>query len=255
MKKILIMFFILMVFKSQLWAQHYITLGLGFSGAFFDSEDLDRFKETYNSVNSPYLANYMRGIGGAMGLRWEIGYRYIGRLGTAVLIGMQNYKSNDAAQYQNGEVRNLELKMNSMYVESEIGHTRKNFFVNGVLTLFFDRKLTLKSKYSGPTSEAVKNPLNGTYNSDTSISTDMGIAIGIIKEPIILTGKITYPLFTGGGSNILQDKRVEKIENGTDIFPNDYEDYCFDKTYDGVASDIDGLKILVTIALVIPLKK
>lgn len=241
-----------MVFKSQLWAQHYITLGLGFSGAFYDSEDLSRFKGTYNSVNNPYLAKYMQGIGRAVGFRWEFGYRHIDRIGTAVLIGMQNYTSKDAAQYQNGEVRNLELEMNNLYVEFEIGHTHSIFFVNGLFTFFFNRKLILESTYLGPMSES---PLDGTYIGDTSVSTDMGITIGIFKEPIIITGKISYPIFIRGGSTVLQDKRIEKVENGTDIFPNDYVDYCYGKTYDGVASDIDGLKILVTIAFAIPLKK
>ena len=107
-----------MVCKCQLLAQHYITLGLGFSGAVYDSEDLSRFKKTYNLVNGPSLLTSMRGIGEAVGLRWEGGYRYLGRLGMAVLVGIQNYVGKDGAQYQNGEARNLELEMNSLYVES-----------------------------------------------------------------------------------------------------------------------------------------
>lgn len=246
------MLLIFTVCKSQLWAQHYVTLGMGFSGAFFDSEDLDRFKETYNLVNSPYLANYMRGIGGSVGLRWEFGYRYLGRMGMAVLVGIQNYIAKDGAQYRNGEARNLELEMNSLYVECEMGYTHNIFFVNGVFTFFFNRTLILESTYSGLMSES---PLNGTYIGDTSVSRDIGIAIGIFKDPIIITGKITYPIFTGGVSTILQDKRIEKVENGTDVFPNDYVEYNYGKTYDGVSGDIDGLKILVTVAYAIPLNK
>ncbi len=252
MKGIFIMFLIFTVCKSQLWAQHYITLGLGFSGAFYDSKDLDRFKETYNLVNKQSLSMFMQGIGEMVGFRWEGGYRYRGRLGIAVLVGTQNYIGKDAAQYRNGETRNLELEMNNLYVECEIGRTHKIFFLNGIVTFFFNRTLILESTYSGLMSES---PLNGTYIGDTSVSTDMGIAIGIFKDPIIITGKITYPIFTRGGSTVLQDKRIEKVENGTAIFPNDYVDYCYSKTYDGIASDIDGLKILVTVAYAIPLTK
>jgi len=154
----------------------------------------------------------MDGIGEAVGLRWEGGYRYLGRLGFAVLVGIQNHTGKDGAQYQNGEARNLVLEMNSLYVECEIGHTHNIFFVNGVFTLFFNRKLILESTYSGQLSES---PLDGTYIGDTSVSTDVGIAIGIFKEPIIITGKIGYPIFTKGGSTVLQDKRIEKFENGT----------------------------------------
>lgn len=251
MKKILLIFFVLLFCNSPLRAQHYFTLGIGFSGAFLKSDDLNRFKDTYNLVNNPYLSKYMRGIDGAVGLRWEVGYRYMGGLSTAVLVALQNYTSKDAATYQNGETRNLELEMNSMVVEWEIGHTHNNLFISGVFTLFFNRKLILESEYSG---SLEKDPLSGTYISDATISTDLGIAIGIIRRQIILTGKITYPLFTGGSSNVLQDKRLEKIANGTDIFPADYADYCFEKNYKGVKSNIDGLKILVTVVFAIPIK-
>jgi hypothetical protein len=251
MKKAVLIFIILASYESPSWAQHYFTFGVGFSGAFFKSRDLDRFKDTYNLVNSSSLAKYMRGIDGAVGLRWEVGYRYMGGLSTAVLVGLQNYTSKDAATYQNGETRNLQLEMNSMVVEWEIGHTHNNLFISGVFTLFFNRKLILESEYSGLLE---KDPLSGTYISDATISTDLGIAIGIIRRQIILSGKITYPIFTGGKSSVLKDKRLEKIADGIDIFPADYADYCFGKTYDGVASDIDGLKVLVTVALAIPLK-
>ncbi len=252
MKKVFIIFFCLIVCKSPSLAQHYFTLGLGFSGAFFKSKDLNRFTETYNSVNSPYLAKYLRGIEGAVGLRWEVGYRYMGRLGIAVLAGLQNYISKDAATYQNGETRNLQLEMNSMVVEWEIGHAHNNLFISGVFTLFFNRKLILESEYSGLLE---KDPLSGTYISDATISTDLGIAIGIIRRQIILSGKITYPLFTGGKSTVLKDKRLEKIADGIDIFPADYADYCFGKSYTGIKSNIDGLKILVTVAFAIPLQR
>ena len=97
------------------------------------------------------------------------------------------------------------------------------------------------------------NPLNGTYHSKTSVSADVGIAIGVVKEPFLLTGKLMYPVFTGGRSNVLQDKTAEKIATGTDVFPSDYVAYCFDKNYDGMASNIDGFKILVTLAVAIPI--
>ena len=251
MKKLVLISIILASYESPSWAQHYFTFGVGFSGAFFKSEDLDHFKDTYNLVNSSSLAKYMRGIDGAVGLRWEVGYRYMGGLSTSVLIGLQNNTSKDAATYQNGETRSLELDMNGLFVEWELGQARNQFFINGLITLFLNRKLILESKYSDTTK---KEPLSGVYSSDATISTDLGIAIGIIRRQIILSGKITYPIFTGGKSNFLKDKRLEKIADGIDTFPADYADYCFGKSYKGVRSNIDGLKILVSIAFAIPIK-
>ncbi len=248
--------FIIMMGRSQTWAQHYVTLGGGFSLSFYDSDDLDHFKETYNLVNSPNLASLMMGIGGGEGLRGEIGYRHLGRLGAAVLIGWQRFSRSDLAEFNNGEVRRIELKLSSLYLEYEFGHTLENFlFVNGVVTVFLNRKFTLESIYSVPMGEVPKKRLSGTYKSDPSLSTDLGIAVGIFKKPLFLIGKITYPLFTGGSSNVLQDRSSEKIADGTNIFPRDYVDFLNEPTYEGVTSDIDGLKISLTLAFAITLKK
>lgn len=48
MKKLILTFFILIFCHSSSWAQQLVTLGLGFGGAFYHSEDLDQFKNTYN---------------------------------------------------------------------------------------------------------------------------------------------------------------------------------------------------------------
>jgi len=250
-----LLFLIILAFVPQLCAQQYLTLGVGYGMAFWGSEDLSLFRETYNFVNEYYLAERMRGFSPAVGVRWEIGYRHFGRLGTAVLVGSQSYTAKDVAQYQNGEVRRLDLRMSSMYVECEIGPTYKKFFVNGVFTFFFNRKLTLESVYSAPMGEVSKNPLDGTYEGDISISTDLGISVGIFREPIILTCKITYPLFTGGRSTVLHDRRIEKIANRTNIFPDDYEAYLYGRQYHGIKSNIDGLKILITAAAAFQIKK
>lgn len=256
MRKILIISLCLIVTRSQSGAQQLITFGVGFSGSFYHSADLDRFQKTYNLVYQQHLAKYMQGLDQAFGLRWEIGYRRPGRPGIAVLTGIQNYTSRDLAQFENAETRKLELQLKSLYLECEAGSTHKNFFLNGVLTLFFNRKLALKSTYSNPMDVDIPNKsLNGNYKGDTSISTDVGIMVGFYKEPIILAVKMTYPVFTAGRSSVLRDDKIEKVNDGTNIFPDNYEAFLIRKPYDGVASDINGLKVSVTIALAIPISK
>ena len=251
MKKILLILLIFIICKSQLWAQHYLTLGVGFSGMSLNSKDLDKFKETYNLVNGSNLALLMDGMGIVLGLRGEIAYRYLGKFGGSVSVGYQGYKGQDGVRYNNGETRNLTFKMNSMYLGCEYGITRNTFFVNGLVTTFFNRKILIDCVYSGPPEEVSRKTLNGNYSSDNSFSTDIGIVVGILRNPIILTAKITYPLYTGGKSNVLQDKN--KVAANKDVFPDDYVAYTYGEHYDGVACNIDGLKIMLTFIYAIQL--
>ena len=118
--------------------------------------------------------------------------------------------------------------------------------------VFFNRKLTIESNYYGQASDR-KSSLSGIYKGNAPLATDLGIAIGVFREPVFLIGKITYPLHTGGKSNILQDRSIKKIADGWIYFPDDFVQYVEGEPYKGVASDIDGLKIMVTLAIGIPI--
>lgn len=241
----------LLLFAPCLWGQHYLTLGVGFSTMLYGSDDLERFRDTYNQVNGPNLRTQMKGFGTGEGIRWELGYRYLGRLSMAVLAGVQNYTGSDAAHFQNGEVRDLELEINSLYLEYELGYLRKKFFVNGVVTVWMNRKPTVKSEYQTQAS-GTRNPLTGTYKTPASLATDLGVAVGVLREPVFLVVKVTYPVFTGGGSKILEDRAADKIADGLSLFPDDYVRYVDRQAYKGVASDINGLKVMVVVSLAIP---
>lgn len=256
MRKIVLVLFILMAGKSPGWSQHYMTLGLGVSLTFHQSDDLNRFTETYNLVNAAGLAQPLKGMdGSAVGFRLEGGYRHFGGLGGAVLAGWQQSTKKDIAQFGNGETRNLEFKINSFYVESELGHSFKKFLVNGLLTLSFQRKITIESVYSGPMGEVSEKTLTGNYRNDRAFSADLGIAVGLLREPMYLIAKITYPVYTGGGSQVLKDETPEKLSRGTEKFPGDYLEYVSSEVYPGVASDINGLRIMLTVAFAISLGK
>ena len=199
------------------------------------------------------LEKFMKGLRQLFGLRGEVGFRYFNSFNFAFLAGIQNYSIKDVAEFHTNDSRYFELKMNSLFIEGEFGHKFDNIFVNGVLTFFFNKKITLKSSYSGPTvtSDTVK-ALDGNYKGDTSFSTDVGIVVGILRDPLILSCKITYPIYTAGSSNVLQDNKKEKVENGTNIFPDNYDAYLYSEPYNGITSNIDGLKILVTIVFAVP---
>lgn len=248
MKKIISIFLILISITPQLFSQRYIILGGGGTAAFYNSQDLKLFKDSYNSVYQRRLKKFMKGLRQPYGLRGEVGFRYFNSFDFALLAGIQNYSIKDVAEFHTGDSRYFELKMNSLFFEGEMGHKFNNIFVNGVLTFFFNRKITLNSSYAGLTATPdTAKALDGNYKGDSSFSTDVGIVVGILKDPVILSCKITYPIYTAGGYNVLQDNSKEKITNGTNIFPDNYDAYLYREPYHGVKSNIDGLKILVTV--------
>jgi hypothetical protein len=250
---IFIVFLSYVLIIPRSWAQHYLTLGAGYSAALLGSDDLNLFKDTYNGVFGLSLIQPMKGFDVSVGMRWEIGYRRWSKINMAFYLGSQNFSGTDQARFYAGE-RQFTLDVKTYFVEFEAGRTIKKFFINGVLLVFFKRDVTLNSVYSTSEEES-KKALDGTFKGITAVSTDFGIALGYFKEPICLTAKITYPLFTGGGSRTLQDRSPDKMEEGTYIFPDDYEAYLFGEGYQGVKSNIDGLKFMVTVAYVFKIKK
>lgn len=239
---------------TPVFAQQYLIAGFGYSFAYYHSSDLDRFKNTYNSVNEPYLQFKMKGLKDAVGIRLQVGYRYIGRYHAAVIAGYQKYTSNDAGQFVNTEARNLKLKMHNFIAEIELGPALKKYLLNGVLTFHLQRRVRLESSYSLPGSAEEIRELTGTYTGNSSFSADAGIAVGMVKEPIVLAVKFSYPFITMGEANILTDNRSEKIRTHSTVFPDDYERFILREEYKGIGSNINGWKIMVSLTMLFKLK-
>ena len=251
MYKILLFVLVFFLCVSSLFSQNYLTIGFGYSLAFYQSEDLTKFRNTYNWVYATRLATPMRGLTEAAGIRIQVGYRYHGRYHAAVISGYSHYKSEDMGKFSNTEIRELDLNVKSIFTEFEIGPKFKKFLLNGLISLHFSRKLTLDSKYSIPGATETTKALNGNYQGDSFFSCDFGVSVGIFKDPVILLGKLFYPLYTSGSSNFFKDESPNKLINETSIFPDDYSKYLFDERgpYKGIGSDINGFKILITLSV------
>lgn len=256
MKAIFAAFVFLLILQPAATGQGYFTLGGGFGFMFPESGDLDNFTDTYNSVNAAGLAQPLEGFGGSAGAaRVEGGYRWLGKPGGAVLLGWFGSQKKDVAAFGNGETRGLELKITGLYLETELGYYRDNFFLNGSIGFVFNRTASIESQYSNPLGSVAAKSLNGTYKGTVNFSTDLGIVAGFLKEPLFLMFKIAYPVYRGSESEELRDKNSEKITSGTDKFPSDYVAYVNSPTYPGVASNINGLKLWLTVGLAIPAAK
>ena len=255
LRTIIIVFSLFLFCIHPLKAQHYLTGGMGYSIGFLSSDELDLFKNTYNDWYQSSLSRQLAGFSPSVGLRWFIEYRHMDRFNTAVSFGSQNYSSRDDATWINA-VRELKLEIRSWFLEAQLGRTfNDKYFVNGVLTVYFKRDITLASGYSSTLYQPEKSALTGLYEGATSVSTDLGIAVGLFKDPLFLSLKITYPLFTGGGAAALRDPDPEKYEQGTQIFPDDYDSYMLGYGYKGVKGNIDGWKIMITASAGLKIKK
>jgi len=257
MKKTVFVLSIILIFITAVRSQHYITPALGYGISFAKSDDLELFKDWYNTINGERgISTYFKGLGNPVGLRAQIGYRHFGKWSSYAAIGYQNMVSKDYAIYFDKSSRNLVLSMKSIFVEGGVGPRIKNLFFNGLLTVYIHRNVILESKYAGPPDpEGRAFPLNGEYRVDNTMAADFGIIFGIHKEPVVISAKITYPLFTGGGNEVLTDDSLQKVKAGTSIFPDDYDNYLYGEPFKGIAADIDGIKIIVTLAVALQIRE
>ena len=253
MKKLLTVVLFLSI--SPLQAQHILTLGLGFSASFYDAEKMQNFSNTYNFVNQDNLGSFMQGIDGAEGLRFEAGYRYVGRTNWGVLTGFQLFTRKNNARFNNGEVRNLELKWDSFYTEFELGRTWNIFFINGLLAFNFNRKLKIESNYFDGFGIPLEKLLNGTYKNSSLFTADAGFAIGFYRRALYLSLKFAFPVFITNRSKVFRDKSPVKIAEGSDRFPDDYIFFLNGEDYQGVSNEFNGLKVTLAVSCAIQLNK
>jgi hypothetical protein len=226
------------------FAQHYVTGGAGLIIGLVESEALDRFVTTYNQVNAPVLTNPVSNFSNTFGVRAEIGYRYLDKLSAAALAGYQWHSFEDVSNFSNGESRSFDLAFNNIFVEGEIGYQFGNFLVNGMLGFYLNRNVCIETSYSGVSDRS----LSGTYRSKSCWSSDIGISFGVHREPFFLMGRISYPVYTGGGDERLIDNDPVKVTDNLDKFPDDYWAYVAREQYDGIPSNIDGLKFIITLS-------
>ena len=247
-------------------SQHYIAPSVGYSLGFFNSDDLVLFKDSYNSFQRSYESGLLKGFSALnqpVGIRLELAYLYFGKIAGFANFGFQNFGAKDFAEFSNRTERKLELSQSSFFIEGGIGPRINQFFVAGIFTVYLSKKLSLESTDNVIYPPDQPNPLDGTYKTDKTISADIGMAFGVVKDPITLTFKITYPLFTGGKNSILVDDNLAKISAGTSVFPADLyevlstldpESDDYGKSYQGIRSNIDGFKIIVTLSVPFRLK-
>lgn len=240
---------------SQLQAQHILTIGTGFSTAFYDADETQNFSNTYNFVNQGNLSSIMQGINGVEGLRFEAGYRHIGRTNVGAIAGFQFFSRRNNAQFNNSELRKLDLKWNSFYTEFEVGRTWNIFFVNGLLSFNFNRRLKIESNYFDGFNRPLEKSLNGSYKNNSVFGADAGLAIGYYRTPLYLSLKVAYPLLVTNRSKIFRDDRPEKVIEGIDRFPNDFIQFLNRENYQGVSNEFNGLKVSLTVAFAFPLNK
>ena len=253
MKKLLAVLLFLSI--SPLQAQRILTLGLGFSASFYDAKEMNIFSNTYNFVNQNSLRSLLQGFNGAEGLRFEAGYRDVGRTNWGAIAGFQFFTRKNNAAFNNGELRNLELKWNSFYTEFEIGRTWNIFFLNGLLGFNFNRKLKIESNYFDQFGSPLEKLLNGTYKNSSLFTADAGFAIGYYRSPLYLSLKFALPVFTTNRSKVFRDESPEKVAEGSDRFPDDYRPFLNGEAYQAVSNEFNGLKVTLAVSYAIQLNK
>jgi hypothetical protein len=248
------LFFLMFVLcNGAAQAQHYLSAGAGFGLMQFDSRDLDLFQNTYNRVNAGFGQNVLlRGFDLGVGLSGEMSYRYLGNWSHALTFGYQEYSATDVAGFADGNDRNLRLNANHIYVQPSFGLNKRGLFVEGLITIYGARRFKLNSTLL-KTEQA--NSLTGVYEAQASYAMDAGIACGGLSGPIMLLVKLSYPVRKTDATKILSDPDPAKARDGLENFPADFVNYVALQPYKGLASDIDGFKIVITLSYALRLSK
>ncbi len=233
-------------------AQRYVTVGSGLGLLMLDNQELNRFRESYGQVNAADLYQTFRGFDGPAGLRWEVGLRTVAEHSMALTIASQGWQSQDWADFNNGDRRNLLLTFNRITLEGEYGLGMGNHFINALFVLSLRRSITMESSYSGGTPGKLEKTLSGTYKSTPAIAYDVGFSAGYIREPLLFILRLTLPVYTGGSDSFLLDQAKNARLGEFSIFPADYISYAAGIPYAGLRSNIDGFKITLMAMLVLP---
>ena len=247
-------FICLVIFTSSVFGQHLLLGGFGVNGLIINSNDLERFTSTYNSVNVASLTSPFKGLNDAFGIGFTAGYWHLRKYNSAILFGYQSFNDKNAAQFANGENRKLELKINHFYVEGQAGRSWDNLIFNGLVSVYLNRQISLESSYLEPGGQQIPKTLDGTYSATHPFSIDLGVAFGVYRAPLVLMGRLSYPIYINTDTEVLTDSNPTKVQDGTHIFPDDYFAYTNGTPYDGVSSKIDGLKISLTVYFAFQIK-
>ncbi len=237
-------------------SHHYVQLGSSFGRVTFQSSQLQKFKETYNMVNSRYQVNELAGFQNAEGLGWEAGYRHAGTWSFSITAGVLNFSKKDASNFSNGDSRTIELELKQYFLEfhQQLFRTR-DFFADVFLTTFLHRKIYINSAYNGYVTNTKPKTITGKYQSQPIFATDLGIAVGLIFQPMLLSLRFYYPVYSNGKNTLIRDPNPEKAALGVDAFPADYEAFVYLNDYTPMTGEIDGWKLLLNINLLIEMFK
>jgi len=230
-------FVILCAMSNQGFGQKHLQLHIALAGMFPNSDDLDNFTTTYNTLNQNYLARHLDGLSPTVGWRWGAGYRHFDKFNYALMIGMYQVGSEDQARFANGERREFKLYISSPFAELDAGYFTGTYLFNGLLTFYFNKQIKLETDYV--TFDPEDRPLDGIYRGQVNLTVDMGAKVGMIKYPFLITALISFPVYSSHEGTALS--------NGTNEFPGDYFSYVGKGEYPGLSADIDGFKIFVTL--------
>ncbi len=235
---------------------HFLQLGSSFGRMSVTTDQLKQFQQTYNQVNSRYQVNGLSGFDNVEGLGWEVGYRHQGRWNFCLSTGVFNLSKKDAASYSNGDSRTIEMEIRQYFLEyhHQVVQTRDLFF-DLFVSFFFHRKIHLTSYYNGSLSYPKPKTITGKYQSNPIFATDVGVTVGLIFQPVLLSLRFYYPVYSNGKKTLIRDSNPEKVAAGVDAFPADYEAFVYLNTYTPMTGQIDGWKIMLNIQLLLEIFK
>ena len=250
---------LLLWIAGPVWAQQNVILNVGYGGIWYESEDLDRFVRTFNTVNDSALAVPFESFENSRGWHFDAGYEYVYEdvVSISFITGYHRYTEDRNAEFTNGTGRDLRLSMRDLSETMEIAiYTERGAF--GPLVEVVNRKIVLISEHvdeDGTLSRGLSEPLNGKY---TGFSWGMNVGGSLSMElvaPLFLTARLTYPILTFG-EDTLFDGNLDKVETDSNYFPADYALFLEGTRRprrNGISENLQGLQFSLSLTIYMPL--
>lgn len=244
---------------SPAQAEDRVLFSGGSGQVHYSAANLNAFSHSFRQVEGLALDQGFGPFGTATGPRFDVGYARRSERGFTYIstLGFADYDESALARYDDGAWRELEVELKDVTLGFEVGLVQERFYFTflGELKHRDVELLSIMRRADG--TPTTTDPLVGRYETQISSIASVGASLGFGKDPVFLVLRWTTDVsYVPGG--YLMDASPYKGEEGTTLFPMDYEAFGQGTTpggFNGVyGADFVGQTLSLSVVILAPVE-